>query len=52
MNVRPLHDRLIVQRLQECAQRTDAIIIPDSARQERRHGKVLPAAPGTSKKGS
>ena len=34
MNVRPLHDRLIVQRLEESAQRAGAIIIPDSAKEK------------------
>lgn len=46
MNVRPLHDRLIVQRLEESTERAGAIIIPDSAREKPRQGKVLAAGLG------
>jgi len=46
MNVRPLHDRLIVQRLEDAAPRKGAIIIPDSAREKPQHGKVLAAGLG------
>ena len=48
MNVRPLHDRLIVQRLQESAERAGAIIIPDSAKEKPQQGKVLAAGLGKS----
>jgi chaperonin GroES len=46
MNVRPLHDRLIVQRLEESVPRAGAIIIPDSAKEKPQHGKVLAAGLG------
>jgi chaperonin GroES len=46
MNVRPLHDRLIVQRLEDAAPRKGAIIIPDSAKEKPQHGKVLAAGLG------
>ena len=46
MNVRPLHDRIIVQRLEESAERIGAIIIPDSAKEKPQQGKVLAAGPG------
>ena len=46
MNVRPLHDRIIVQRLEESEQRSGAIIIPDSAREKPQQGKVLAAGLG------
>ena len=46
MNVRPLHDRLIVQRLEESAQHVGAIIIPDSAKEKPQQGKVLAAGLG------
>jgi chaperonin GroES len=46
MNVRPLHDRLIVQRFQESAQHAGAIIIPDSAKEKPQQGKVLAAGLG------
>src|SRR5436190_13677704 len=48
MNVRPLHDRLIVQRLEESAHRAGAIIIPDSAKEKPQQGKVLAAGLGRS----
>lgn len=46
MNVRPLYDRLIVQRLEESTQRAGAIIIPDSAKEKPQLGKVLAAGLG------
>jgi chaperonin GroES len=46
MNVRPLHDRLIVQRLDDAAPRPGAIIIPDSAKEKPQQGKVLAAGVG------
>jgi co-chaperonin GroES (HSP10) len=33
MDVRPLHDRIIVRRLVEAEQKSGAIIIPDTARE-------------------
>jgi chaperonin GroES len=51
MSVRPLHDRLIVQRLEEAAPQPGAIIIPDSAREKSQRGKVLAAGLGTRKNG-
>jgi chaperonin GroES len=48
MNVRPLHDRLIVQRLEESAERQGAIVIPDSAKEKPQQGKVLAAGLGKS----
>jgi chaperonin GroES len=51
MNVRPLHDRLIVQRLEDAAPRKGAIIIPDSAKEKPQHGKVLAAGLGKSNGG-
>jgi chaperonin GroES len=41
MNVRPLHDRIIVQRLEEGEQQVGGIIIPDSAKEKPQQGKVL-----------
>jgi chaperonin GroES len=46
MNVRPLHDRLIVQRLDDTDERAGAIIIPDSAKEKPQRGKVLAAGVG------
>ena len=49
MNVRPLHDRLIVQRLEEGEQKIGGIIIPDSAKEKPQQGKVIAAGAGKSK---
>lgn len=48
MNVRPLHDRIIVQRLAESPERKGAIIIPDSAKEKPQQGRVLAAGLGKS----
>jgi chaperonin GroES len=50
MNVRPLHDRIIVERLQQSADRIGAIIVPDSAKEKPQLGKVLAAGLGKSNK--
>lgn len=49
MNVRPLHDRLIIQRLDEGEQQVGGIIIPDSAKEKPQQGKVIAAGSGKSK---
>jgi len=49
MNVRPLHDRLIVQRIEEGEQKVGGIIIPDSAKEKPQQGKVIAAGNGKSK---
>src|SRR6266487_6916681 len=49
MNVRPLHDRIIVQRLEEGEQKVGGIIIPDSAKEKPQQGKVIAAGNGKSK---
>ena len=49
MNVRPLHDRIIVQRLDEGEQKVGGIIIPDSAKEKPMQGKVIAAGNGKSK---
>ena len=49
MNVRPLHDRIIVQRLDEGEQRIGGIIIPDSAKEKPQQGKVIAAGNGKVK---
>ena len=41
MHVRPLHDRLIVQRLDEGEQKVGGIIIPDTAKEKPQQGKVI-----------
>ena len=49
MNVRPLHDRLIIQRLDEGEQKVGGIIIPDSAKEKPQQGKVIAAGNGKSR---
>ena len=49
MNVRPLHDRIIVQRLEEGEQKIGGIIIPDSAKEKPQQGKVIAVGKGKSK---
>jgi chaperonin GroES len=49
MNVRPLHDRLIVQRLEEGEQKIGGIIIPDTAKEKPQQGKVIAAGSGKTK---
>ncbi len=46
MNVRPLHDRLRVKRLEEGEQRVGGIIIPDTAKEKPQQGKVVAAGNG------
>ena len=49
MNVRPLHDRIIVRLLEEGEQRIGGIIIPDSAKEKPQQGKVIAAGNGKVK---
>jgi chaperonin GroES len=49
MNVRPLHDRIIVQRIEEGEQKVGGIIIPDSAKEKPQQGKVVAAGAGKAK---
>jgi chaperonin GroES len=46
MNIRPLHDRIIVQRLEEGEQKVGGIIIPDTAKEKPMQGKVIAAGNG------
>ena len=48
MNVRPLHDRIIVRRLEEGEQKVGGIIIPDTAKEKPQQGKVIAAGNGKS----
>ena len=49
MKVRPLHDRIIVQRLEEAEQVVGGIIIPDTAKEKPQQGKVVAAGKGKVK---
>jgi len=50
MKVRPLHDRIIVQRIEEGEQRVGGIIIPDSAKEKPQQGKVMAVGNGRIEK--
>ena len=50
MDIRPLHDRLIVRRLDEGEQKVGGIIIPDSAREKPQQGEVIAAGVGAMNK--
>ena len=49
MTVRPLHDRIIVQRIDEGEQNVGGIIIPDTAKEKPQQGKVIAAGNGKMK---
>jgi chaperonin GroES len=46
MKVRPLHDRLLVRRLEEKETAQGGIIIPDTAKEKPMEGKVLAVGNG------
>jgi chaperonin GroES len=46
MDIRPLHDRIIVRRLEEGEQKIGGIIIPDTAKEKPQQGKVIAAGNG------
>ncbi len=46
MKVRPLHDRLIVKRLEEEEKTKGGIIIPDTAKEKPVEGKVIAVGKG------
>ena len=50
MKVRPLHDRIIVQRIEEDEQRVGGIIIPDTAKEKPQQGKVIAVGKGRVEK--
>ena len=51
MSVRPLHDRIIVDRLAEGEQQIGGIIIPDSAKEKPQQGTVVAVGKGRIAKG-
>ena len=46
MNIRPLHDRVVLKRLEEEETSLGGIIIPDSAKEKPQKGEVLAVGPG------
>jgi chaperonin GroES len=46
MKIRPLHDRVIVKRIEEDQKTKGGIIIPDTAKEKPQMGEVIAAGPG------
>ena len=46
MKIRPLHDRVIVKRLEEERKTASGIVIPDAATEKPDQGQVLSVGPG------
>ena len=46
MNIRPLHDRVVVRRLEEETTTSGGIVLPDSAAEKPSQGEVLAIGPG------
>ncbi|MGA8772221.1 MAG: co-chaperone GroES [Rhodomicrobium sp.] len=46
MKFRPLHDRVVVRRLEEEERTKGGIIIPDTAKEKPQQGEVIAAGPG------
>ena len=46
MNLRPLHDRVIVKRLDQETKTASGIVIPDAAAEKPDQGEVLAVGPG------
>ena len=46
MHFRPLHDRVVVRRLEEEQKTAGGIIIPDTAKEKPMEGEILAVGPG------
>ena len=46
MKIRPLHDRILVERLEEQEVKKGSIIIPDTAKEKPQEGKVIAVGAG------
>jgi chaperonin GroES len=46
MKFRPLHDRVVVKRIEEEARTAGGIIIPDTAKEKPQQGEVIAVGPG------
>ena len=49
MTARPLHDRILVKRIDEGEQKIGGIIIPDTAKEKPQQGKVVSVGAGKIK---
>ncbi len=46
MKIKPLQDRIVVERIEEEEQKKGGIIIPDTAKEKPQQGKVIAVGPG------
>lgn len=46
INLRPLHDRVVIKRIEEQEQLRGGIIIPDSAKEKQQQGEVVAVGQG------
>jgi chaperonin GroES len=46
MNIRPLHDRVVVKRLEEQENKIGGLFIPDSAKEKPQEGEVVAVGKG------
>ena len=46
MKFRPLHDRVVVRRIEEDTKTAGGIIIPDTAKEKPMQGEIIAAGPG------
>ncbi len=46
MSFRPLHDRVVIRRLESDEKTTGGIIIPDTAKEKPQEGEVVAVGPG------
>ncbi len=49
MKFRPLHDRVLVRRIEQEAKTTGGIIIPETAKEKPQEGEIVAAGPGARK---
>jgi len=47
MHFRPLHDRVVVRRIEAEEKTSGGIIIPDTAKEKPQEGEIVAAGPGT-----
>ena len=46
MKFRPLHDRVVIKRVEEVAKSKGGIIIPDTAKEKPQEGEIVAVGPG------
>ncbi len=46
MNIKPLHDRIVIKRFEAESKTTGGILLPDSAKNKPQRGEVLAIGPG------